>query len=221
MLVGPILAENPAEPHRHEKAVTAALAAIPLAAAVWVVIFAWRPANFWLLMALGTGGLGALALGFRGAFPLREGVHVGDLATGLAATAVLYAVFAGGKVLAGLVLPSAAAQIGAVYLLRAQAQSWVIAILLVLVIGPGEELFWRGLVQWGLVQRGGPVLGWTAATLCYGLVHLAAANALLVVAALVAGAFWGLLYLQIGRIAPLVVSHIAWDLTVFLLLPFQ
>jgi len=220
MFVGPILAENP-ESDRHEKAVTAALAAIPLGAAVWVVIFAWRPANFWLLMALGTGGLGALALGVRGVFPLQEGVHVRDLAMGLAATAVLYAVFAVGKVLAGLVLPSAGAQIGAVYLLRAQAPAWVIAILLMLVIGPGEELFWRGLVQWGLVRRWGPALGWTAATLTYGLVHLAAANVLLVVAALVAGAFWGLLYLRIGRIAPLVISHVVWDLTVFLLLPLQ
>ncbi|HYM90444.1 MAG TPA: CPBP family intramembrane glutamic endopeptidase, partial [bacterium] len=88
------------------------------------------------------------------------------------------------------------------------------------VIGPGEELFWRGLVQWGLGRRLGPGWGWAMATTLYGGAHLAAANPMLVVAALVAGGFWGLLYLRTGRIAPLVVSHILWDLTVFLILPF-
>lgn len=204
---------------RGEKAAGATPAAIVLGVAVWIVIFAWRPANFWLLMAGGTAGLGALALSLRGLFPIQEGVHPADLATGLAASAVLYVVFATGRVLAHLILPFAGAQIGAVYLLRTQAPAWVIAALLALVIGPGEELFWRGLVQWGLVRRWGPGGGWAAATLIYGLVHAAAANVMLIIAATVAGAFWGLLYLRIGRIAPLIVSHVLWDLTVFLLLP--
>jgi uncharacterized protein len=184
-----------------------------------MVIFAWRPLNFWLLMAGGTGGLGTLALVVRGPFPVREGVRAGDLAVGLAASAVLYAVFAGGRGVLMVLFPSAAAQIQAVYLLRAQAPPWVVAALLVLVIAPGEELFWRGLIQWGLVRRWGAGRGWAAATLLYGLSHASAGNALLVVAATVAGAFWGFLYLRIGRIAPLVVSHIVWDVAVFLLLP--
>jgi membrane protease YdiL (CAAX protease family) len=200
-------------------AVAAAVASIPVAAAVWIVIFAWRPANFWLLMAAGTGGLGALALAARGAFPFEEGARLEDLAVGLGASAALYGVFALGRVVSSLVFPLAARQIEAVYLLRAQAPPWVIATLLVFVIGPGEELFWRGLVQWGLVRRWGAGRGWAAAALLYGLVHLSAANVMLVVAATVAGAFWGFLYLRIGRIAPLVVSHVVWDVTVFLLLP--
>jgi len=187
---------------------------------VWVVIFAWRPGNFWLLMAGGTGGLGALALGIRGAFPLREGGRPIDLVTGVGASVALYGVFAAGRVLARQLFPFAGPQIGAVYLLRTQAPAWVIGLLLILVIGPGEELFWRGLVQWGLVRRWGEARGWAAATLVYGLVHFAAANVMLVVAATVAGAFWGALYLRIGRIAPVIVSHIVWDLAVFLVFPF-
>src|SRR5205807_6630368 len=109
----------------------------------------------------------------------------------------------------------------AVSALRAQGPWPVIARLLILVIGPGEELFWRGLVQWGLVRRFGPRLGWGAATAIYGGMHAAAANPMLILAALVAGGFWGLLYLRIGRIAPLIVSHVLWDLAVFLLLPFR
>jgi len=199
----------------------ALLWAIPVAAAVWIVIFAWRPANFWLLMAAGTGGLGGLALCLRGAFPIEEGVRARDLGTGAAAAVALYGVFTLGRALAGRVLPSAPGQISDVYALRAQAPWPVIALLLILVIGPGEELFWRGLVQWGLVRRLGPGLGWGLATAIYGGVHVAAANPILMLAALVAGGFWGLLYLRIGRIAPLIVSHVLWDLTVFLVLPFR
>lgn len=202
-------------------AARAALMAIPAGAAVWAVIFAWQPANFWVLMTAGVGGLGALAVKIRGPFPLREGARGSDLLAGASASLFLYAVFAVGRVGADRVLPFAASQVSAVYALRAQAPAWVIAPLLALVIGPGEELFWRGLVQWGLVQRLGVGRGWGAAAILYGLVHVAAANAILVIAATVAGAFWGWLYLRIGRIAPVVVSHILWDLAVLLIFPFQ
>ena len=195
--------------------------AIPVAVGVWIVIFAWRPANFWLLMAAGVGGLGIAALRIRGPFPFEEGIRAGDLGIGLASAAVLYGVFAIGRVIVSRLVPAAPAQISSVYGLRAQAPAWVIAVLLILAIGPGEELFWRGVVQWGLVRRLGPALGWGVATAIYGGVHLAAGNPMLVVAALVAGGFWGLLYLRLGRIAPLVVSHILWDVVVFLALPFR
>ncbi len=201
--------------------VGAAVATIPLAAGVWVVIFAWQPLNFWLLMALGVEGLGALALLIRGPFPLQEGNGVGDLILGGATAAILYGIFVAGRLLTGLGLPSAEPEIGAVYQLRAQAPAWVIVLLLILVIGPGEELYWRGLVQWGLVQRFGAAWGCAGATLLYGFVHIAAGNLLLVLAAIVAGGFWGLVYLRAGRIAPVVVSHIVWDLVVFLVFPLQ
>ena len=195
--------------------------AILLATAVWAIIFAWRPANFWYLMGVGVGALGFLALRIRGPFPWEEGVYPHDLAIGVATAAVLYAVFALGRIVVSRLVPVASAQIGSVYVLRSQAPWWFIAVLLICVIGPGEELFWRGLVQWGLVRRLGPGLGWAVATGIYGGVHLVAANPMLVVAALAAGGFWGLLYLRVGRLAPLVVSHVVWDLTVFLVLPFQ
>jgi membrane protease YdiL (CAAX protease family) len=205
---------------RHPDADAAIVWGIPLAVAIWIGIFAWRPANFWLLMGSGVGGLGLVALWVRGPFPRAEGIRPGDLGVGAASAALLYAVFSLGRDIMGRLVPMAPAQIGSVYALRAQAPWWVIALLLVCVIGPGEELFWRGLVQWGLVRRFGPGPGWAIATAIYGGVHLAAANPMLVVAALVAGGFWGLLYLRLGRIAPLVVSHVVWDLTVFLILPF-
>lgn len=200
---------------------TAALLALPAAAAVWVVVFAWRPANFWVLMTAGVGILGAAALLVRGPSLLRGGLGLGDVVLGAASSALLYGIFLAGRGVALHLFPPAVSQIGAVYALGAHAPQWAVAPALALVIGPGEEAFWRGLVQWGLVHRFGPLRGWAAATLVYGLVHLAAGNALLVVAALTAGAFWGALYLWLGRLGPVVVSHVLWDLTVFLVLPLR
>jgi membrane protease YdiL (CAAX protease family) len=42
---------------------------------------------------------------------------------------------------------------------------------------------------------------------------------MLVVAALTAGILWGGMYLRFGRLWPGIISHVAWDLTVFLLVP--
>lgn len=198
-----------------------ALAAIPAACAVWAVIFAWQPLNFWVLMTAGVGGLGAAAVWIRGPFPLSEGARGSDILLGAAASACLYGIFAAGRVAVGYVLPSAHSQIDSVYAVRSLAPPWVIVLLLVCVIAPGEEIFWRGLVQWGLVRRLGPMRGWVAAALTYGFVHAASANVMLVIAATAAGAFWGWLYLRLGRIAPVVVSHIFWDLVVFVIAPLR
>jgi uncharacterized protein len=195
--------------------------AVPLALAVWIVAFAWRPANFWLIMTAGVGGLASCALWVRGPFPREEGARWIDILTGAAAAAALYTAFALGRAIIGPLIPAAPSQIGKVYALGAQAPAWAVAFLLVAVIAPGEELFWRGLVEWGFAQRWGPGPGWAAATALYGAAHVAAANVLLVVAALVAGGFWGLLYLRIGRITPIVICHVLWDLAVFVFAPLH
>lgn len=188
-------------------------AVLALSLVVFWVIFAWQPVNFWLLMAAGTALLATLSLVLRGDFVLREGVRSGDLALGLVSAAVLYGVFYAGR----LVVPRS--QVGAVYDIRAHAPSAVIAPLLLLVIGPGEEIFWRGLVQHSLA---GFLPGWPAvvvAALIYAAIHLVARNPTLVLAALVGGLFWGGLYLVTGRIFPVIVSHAVWDFVVLLALP--
>ena len=198
----------------------ALIGAILAGVVAWIIIFAWRPANFWLLMGADLAALGAVALRVRGAAFREEGVRVGDLATGVAATMVLYAVFFAGQTVLGRLVPGAAAQVHSVYALRAEAPWWIVLPLLGCVIAPGEELFWRGLVQWGLARRLGPSLAWVVATAIYGGVHVAASNPMLVMAALTAGGVWGQLYLRTGRIAPAVVSHIVFDVMVLFILPF-
>ena len=54
----------------------------------------------------------------------------------------------------------------------------------------------------------------------YALVHIWSFNFMLVMAALVAGAFWGLIYrLRPSLLPALIVSHAVWDALVFVILP--
>ena len=99
--------------------------------------------------------------------------------------------------------------------------SVIIAILLLLIIGPAEEIFWRGFVQRRLMLRFGSNIGFIAATVCYALVHIWSFNFMLVMAALVVGLCWGLTYRFFPRLLPaLIVSHAVWDACAFVIFPF-
>ena len=87
------------------------------------------------------------------------------------------------------------------------------------VIGPGEELFWRGFLQRRLQGLLGRRIGWLLATGIYASIHLATGNPILVLAAGVCGAFWGWLYLRYRSMLLNAVSHTVWDIIIFILLP--
>jgi CAAX protease family protein len=82
---------------------------------------------------------------------------------------------------------------------------------LALIIGPAEELFWRGFVQ----SRA----GYVTSTLLYGGAHVVTENFTLLGAATIAGAYWGLLRAVGLPMGALVVSHVAWDIWIFLIAP--
>lgn len=64
-----------------------------------------------------------------------------------------------------------------------------------------------------------PVVGNAAGATIYGAIHLVSGNLTLTGAAGVAGGFWSLEHLAQGRVAPLIVSHVAWDAWIFLVRP--
>jgi membrane protease YdiL (CAAX protease family) len=113
----------------------------------------------------------------------------------------------------------AGGQVAAVYENKAQASPWLIAVLLLFIIGPAEEIFWRGFVQRRFVSRWGRWGGLLAATAAYTLVHIWAANLMLLLAAMAGGLFWGYIYLRTDSLAPVIISHAVWDVLIFILLP--
>ena len=69
------------------------------------------------------------------------------------------------------------------------------------------------------VEPLGAIGGLLVASSAYAAVHVWTLNGPLVLAAFVAGLFWGTLYLQRRTLAAAVVSHALWGVLVFVLWP--
>ena len=197
------------------------------AVVLFVALFRFQslgPLDFWWWMSLDITLLCGLALALDRSLlaAMRDDARSGGAqkaALGLIAAAGLYGVFLLGRIVSTRILPIAADDIRAVYGLKAGASPLRIALLIAVVIGPGEELFWRGTLQRIWATRFGRVRGYLLATLLYALVHLATGNIMLIAAAAVGGLFWGYLYLRTNSVLLTAVSHAVWDLAVFVLFP--
>lgn len=192
-----------------------------LALILWCLMFYLRVGDFWWLMAASAGGLAVIALWLgrdRAADLLRW--KPSWILWGLGSALVLYVAFWLGDQLARMIFEFAPEQVGRIYGLRAGQSSWRIGLLLFFLIGPAEEIYWRGFLQRMLEARlPGALTGWLAAALIYGMVHVWALNFMLFMAALLCGLFWGLLFYWTRNLWPGMISHAVWDVMVFLLLP--
>lgn len=198
---------------------------VGLAAALWLVMFSpWTAGavSFWLTMSLAAGLLGGAAL-FVDRARLAEVYcfRPRHVAIGVGSAALLYGLFFVGQVVSTRILPFAGDEIGGVYATRSEAPPALIGALLLLWIGPAEEVFWRGFVQRRLAERWGTAGGLVAATAAYTLVHAWAGNLMLLAAAGLCGLFWGALYARTRSVWPGLISHALWDLVIFVLLPLD
>lgn len=200
-----------------------------IAALLWLIMFtSWTGGklNFWLEMSCSAVVLTCLVLAFT---PDRKALFQVEkpllqLAAGIVIAIALWCVFWVGDKLSSLLFSFARPEVDAVYAMKTGLPPYAIALLLLLVIGPAEELFWRGYVQrtLGRILSGkhSANLAFVLTTLMYALVHIWSFNFMLIMAALVAGAVWGLLYRLNPKCLPaLVVSHALWDAMVFVLFP--
>lgn len=78
-----------------------------------------------------------------------------------------------------------------------------------------EEVFWRGFIQRRLMESFGRLKGYIFMIVLYSLSHALTFNLSLVVAALGAGAFWGFLFIWKRDLTPVIISHITWDVMLF------
>ncbi|MFH1852260.1 MAG: type II CAAX endopeptidase family protein [Candidatus Neomarinimicrobiota bacterium] len=141
------------------------------------------------------------------------------IALGLLSALALYLVFAIGNILLRRLLPVSGSDIGEIYQYRSTAGTLRIGLLMLFIIGPGEELFWRGFIQDRLQIRLGRPAGFLAGVFFYTVIHLGTGNPVLMLAAAVCGLFWGYFYYRTGSLLLNCVSHTAWDLAVFLIFP--
>jgi membrane protease YdiL (CAAX protease family) len=174
--------------------------------------------RFWSRMTWTGVGLGSFAL-LSSNRSRRLRPRWWHLPAGLASAGVLYLTFRAGDRFARRFVPGGDAQIRDIYALRTLRPKPEIAARLALLVGPAEEIFWRGLVQSALMRRYGRWPGAVLATLAYGGVHVVTGNFTLIGAAGVAGAHWCALYAAGVPLGALIVSHTTWDIWIFLVQP--
>ena len=77
-------------------------------------------------------------------------------------------------------------------------------------------------MQKSFSARWNPNTGFVVTTVIYALVHAGSLNFMLVMAAAVAGAVWGLLYRFFPQhFAAIIISHAVWDVAVFIWFPIM
>jgi uncharacterized protein len=176
-----------------------------------------RP-QFWHRMTTTALALGASSL-FNSRDLRRQRARPVDLALGSAIAAGLYGVFAIGDRAARAFMPQGEQDIGDIYQLRQLRPRAELVMRLGLAIAPAEELFWRGLLQGALTERYGRTGGAALAAGLYGGAHLSTGNPTLVGAATIAGAGWSGLAAAGAPMPALIVSHVIWDIWIFLVRP--
>ena len=192
--------------------------AIVLASAGWAFAFGLPWGDFWLKIGLAVTVVCAYSLLWQRP---RIAVRWGSIGVGLVSAALLYGMFYVGNALAPYVVSDARGQVGGIYGLGERSSMVWVFLLLFCVTGPGEEIFWRGFLQDRLEHRMGRLQGFVTATLIYSAVHVFSGNVMLMLAALVAGAWWGAFYAWRKDLCALIVSHSAWSALIFTVAPIR
>lgn len=192
---------------------------LALAAFFWYLTFGLELFNFWLSMAVAASVLAGLGILFQGTPVTGEDFNLRSLIVGVAAAVVLYFLFWLGYTVSQWIFPFAEGQVNSIYHIRTQGQAIIIALVLLFVTSPAEEIFWRGFIQKWSMDKWGREKGWLVGAVLYAGVHIFSGNFMLLMAALVAGLFWGWLYLKVENLAPCIISHCLWTVGIFLLFP--
>ena len=200
-----------------------------IAALLWFVMFSpWTAPllNFWWSMTASACVLIVLSLTgnkktLRNLFPSLSLRELGfEIVLGIVIAVVLWGVFWVGDKASQWLFDFARPQVDTIYGMKEGNQPWLIALLLLLIIGPAEELFWRGYVQRQLSQCWNPNLGFLVTTAIYTAVHIPSGNFMLIMAAMVCGICWGGLYrLMPQHFIAIVLSHALWDAAAFVWFP--
>ena len=192
--------------------------ALLLAVVGWAFLFGLAWGSFWVKLGVTAATVAAYALFWERP---RIRFTASAVAHGVVSAALLYAVFYLGNALAPYVVPGATGEVGGIYALGEGSSRLAVFLLLFFLTGPAEEIFWRGFLQGRLMDRLGRWQGYLAATVIYGAVHAFSGNLMLMLAAFVAGAWWGAQYLWRRDLAAVIVSHSLWSAVIFAVAPVR
>ena len=198
---------------------------IILAAVLWTVMFSpWTAphVNFWVMMTCSGAALTIFTTWARPGWWKEVRLKFSDVVLGITLAAALWGVFWLGEFFSTLLFDFARGQVDSIYGMKEGENPLVLTLLMLLIIGPAEEIFWRGFIQNRFSARWNPNTGFIVTTLVYSLVHLSKFNFMLIMAAMVAGLVWGLAYRFFPeRLGAIIISHALWDCAVFIWFPIM
>ena len=204
---------------------------ILIAFALWTIMFSpWTAPyiNFWACMTASALILTIVSFLWGGPWwktidvTEKSRYAVENVFLGIGIAIALWGVFWVGDKFSQWMFPSfARAQVNHIYEMKNGFSPCLLSLALLFIIGPAEEIFWRGYVQRRLSQRWNVNVGFVVTLALYTLIHVWSFNFMLLMAALMVGAFWGLLYrLRPQWLTALVISHAVWDACAFVFFPF-
>ncbi|ESU32809.1 hypothetical protein G3A_09445 [Bacillus sp. 17376] len=94
-------------------------------------------------------------------------------------------------------------------------------LVLVLILAPGEEIFWRGFIQKRFSKYFSMKMSIGLSAILYASVHIYSGEFILVLAAMIAGLVWSILYAWKRSLPLVIVSHIVFDLLLFVFIPLS
>lgn len=198
--------------------------AVATAAILWFIMFSpWTAplVNFWYTMTAAAIILTTLATCFCREWIKDIRLNNTQITLGITIATILWGVFWIGDKVSQWIFSFARPQVDMIYSIKSGTSPILVGILLIAIIGPAEEIFWRGYVQRSLTKRWNANIGFIVTLALYTLIHIWSMNFMLVMAALVVGGCWGLLYrLKPQWLTALVISHAVWDACAFVVFPF-
>ncbi|HUX12996.1 MAG TPA: type II CAAX endopeptidase family protein [Spirochaetia bacterium] len=187
---------------------------------LWYFVFVFPYGKFWIKMAIATPILAAVSI--SQIVPRREdfrSIRLRHIIIGVGSAVFLYGVFFVGKQILAWIMPGSHGMIASVYATGQAIPLWIVALLLLFVTSPAEEIYWRRFIQRTLGDRFGRLPAFFVTVGLYTLVHVVTLNPALILAAFVAGSVWGLIFYYEQSIVPTLISHALWATTIFVILP--
>lgn len=202
---------------------TGVAVSIATAAILWFFMFSpWTSgtAGFWSSMSCAAVILTGLSLYFCRGILKTAVPSWKDTVIGILTAALLWGIFWTGDKISSVIFGFARPQVEMIYSIKGGTSPVLLSLLLLLLIGPAEELFWRGYIQKTISGLRGSNTGFAVTALIYSAVHLPSMNFMLVMAAMTAGIVWGLMYRFFPeRLPAIIISHALWDAAVFVWFP--
>ena len=117
-----------------------------------------------------------------------------------------------------ILFPPLQIQLESLYALLSPVETWQYAVLILLII-PGEEIFWRGFIEKRLLSHSKAAQAVLLSTLLYTLPLSFSGNLLLVLAGIGGGLLWGFIYAWKRSLSMVIISHLLFDVLLLAVFP--